>query len=139
MFQITDEHLPFPLKMSQPCLTLLCFLSDMLLDDTCGEGGSRKEGRHVKMVVSLDEQVRKRLVVGLVLYLKDLYASKTKHAFVSQEGPLRHFLIGCIGVSGKTKWDVLDGVVRRLFKVNIRNNTGIKAISNQSRQCLKHF
>ncbi|KAL3065870.1 hypothetical protein OYC64_015916 [Pagothenia borchgrevinki] len=61
---------------------------DMLLDDTCGEGGSRKEGRHVKMVVSLDEQ----------------------------EGPLRHFLIGCIGVSGKTKWDVLDGVVRRLFK-----------------------
>uniref|UniRef100_A0A3B4B2N2 AAA+ ATPase domain-containing protein n=1 Tax=Periophthalmus magnuspinnatus TaxID=409849 RepID=A0A3B4B2N2_9GOBI len=26
------------------------------------------------------------------------------------------FLIGCIGVSGKTKWDVLDGVVRRLFK-----------------------
>ncbi|XP_063737515.1 neuron navigator 2 isoform X1 [Eleginops maclovinus] len=61
---------------------------DMLLDDTVGEGGSRKEGRHVKMVVSLDEQ----------------------------EGPLRHFLIGCIGVSGKTKWDVLDGVVRRLFK-----------------------
>ncbi|KAF3832991.1 hypothetical protein F7725_026656 [Dissostichus mawsoni] len=73
--------------------------ANMLLDDTCGEGGSRKEGRHVKMVVSLDEQ-----------------ASKTKHAFVSQEGPLRHFLIGCIGVSGKTKWDVLDGVVRRLFK-----------------------
>ncbi|ETE74099.1 Neuron navigator 3, partial [Ophiophagus hannah] len=28
----------------------------------------------------------------------------------------RLFLIGCIGVSGKTKWDVLDGVVRRLFK-----------------------
>uniref|UniRef100_A0A669QJ69 Neuron navigator 2 n=1 Tax=Phasianus colchicus TaxID=9054 RepID=A0A669QJ69_PHACC len=28
----------------------------------------------------------------------------------------RTFLIGCIGVSGKTKWDVLDGVVRRLFK-----------------------
>ncbi|XP_029316072.1 neuron navigator 2 isoform X1 [Cottoperca gobio] len=61
---------------------------DMLLDDTGGEGGLRKEGRHVKMVVSLDEQ----------------------------DGRLRHFLIGCIGVSGKTKWDVLDGVVRRLFK-----------------------
>lgn len=30
----------------------------------------------------------------------------------------RTFLIGCIGVSGKTKWDVLDGVVRRLFKVS---------------------
>lgn len=35
-----------------------------------------------------------------------------------QDGRLRSFLIGCIGVSGKTKWDVLDGVVRRLFKVN---------------------
>ncbi|KAG9352109.1 hypothetical protein JZ751_020522 [Albula glossodonta] len=34
----------------------------------------------------------------------------------SQEYRPRHFLIGCIGVSGKTKWDVLDGVVRRLFK-----------------------
>lgn len=31
------------------------FLSDMLLDDTGGEGGLRKEGRHVKMVVSLEE------------------------------------------------------------------------------------
>ena len=27
------------------------------------------------------------------------------------------YLIGSIGVSGKTKWDVLDGVIRRLFKV----------------------
>lgn len=27
----------------------------MLLDDTGGDGGMRKEGRHVKMVVSLDE------------------------------------------------------------------------------------
>uniref|UniRef100_A0A4W4HJK2 AAA+ ATPase domain-containing protein n=1 Tax=Electrophorus electricus TaxID=8005 RepID=A0A4W4HJK2_ELEEL len=33
----------------------------------------------------------------------------------------RDFLIGCIGVSGKTKWDVLDGVVRRLFKEYIRH------------------
>lgn len=40
--------------------------------------------------------------------------------FPSQEARARHFLIGCIGVSGKTKWDVLDGVVRRLFKVNTR-------------------
>lgn len=30
------------------------FRSDMLLDDTGGEGG-RKEGRHVRIVVSLDE------------------------------------------------------------------------------------
>uniref|UniRef100_A0A674MDX6 Neuron navigator 3 n=1 Tax=Takifugu rubripes TaxID=31033 RepID=A0A674MDX6_TAKRU len=28
----------------------------------------------------------------------------------------QQFLIGSIGVSGKTKWDVLDGVIRRLFK-----------------------
>ncbi|KAK9542412.1 hypothetical protein VZT92_000277 [Zoarces viviparus] len=66
---------------------------DMLLDDTGGDGGMRKEGRHVKMVVSLDE-----------------------HSKWGEEGRPRHFLIGCIGVSGKTKWDVLDGVVRRLFK-----------------------
>ncbi|XP_061593745.1 neuron navigator 2 isoform X4 [Cololabis saira] len=65
---------------------------DMLLDDTGGEGG-RKEGRHVKIVVSLDEESK-----------------------WGEEGQLRHFLIGRIGVSGKTKWDVLDGVVRRLFK-----------------------
>ncbi|KAM7405749.1 hypothetical protein PAMP_000176 [Pampus punctatissimus] len=66
---------------------------DMLLDDTGGEGGMRKEGRHVKIVVSLDEDSQR-----------------------GEEGRQRHFLIGCIGVSGKTKWDVLDGVVRRLFK-----------------------
>uniref|UniRef100_A0A8C7LZ05 Neuron navigator 2b n=1 Tax=Oncorhynchus mykiss TaxID=8022 RepID=A0A8C7LZ05_ONCMY len=59
---------------------------DMLLEDN-GDGSSRKEGRHVKVVVTLDEDAKPR-----------------------------HFLIGCIGVSGKTKWDVLDGVVRRLFK-----------------------
>ncbi|KAM6942627.1 neuron navigator 2 isoform 3-T3 [Xenentodon cancila] len=66
---------------------------DMLLDDTGGEGGMRKEGRHVKIVVSLDEESK-----------------------WGEEGQPRHFLIGRIGVSGKTKWDVLDGVVRRLFK-----------------------
>uniref|UniRef100_A0A8D3A6M1 Neuron navigator 3 n=1 Tax=Scophthalmus maximus TaxID=52904 RepID=A0A8D3A6M1_SCOMX len=66
---------------------------DMLLDDTGGEGGMRKEGRRVRIVVSLDE-----------------------YSKWGEEGRPRHFLIGCIGVSGKTKWDVLDGVVRRLFK-----------------------
>ncbi|CAF99971.1 unnamed protein product, partial [Tetraodon nigroviridis] len=66
---------------------------DMLLDDTGGDGGMRKEGRHVKVVVSLDEDSK-----------------------WTEDGRVRHFLIGCIGVSGKTKWDVLDGVVRRLFK-----------------------
>uniref|UniRef100_A0A8D2NGG2 Neuron navigator 2 n=1 Tax=Zonotrichia albicollis TaxID=44394 RepID=A0A8D2NGG2_ZONAL len=62
---------------------------DMLLDDP-GDGSARKEGgRHVKIVV-------------IILCLQDSRP--------------RSFLIGCIGVSGKTKWDVLDGVVRRLFK-----------------------
>uniref|UniRef100_A0A8C2CBD4 Neuron navigator 2a n=1 Tax=Cyprinus carpio TaxID=7962 RepID=A0A8C2CBD4_CYPCA len=65
---------------------------DMLLDDSGGDGSSRKESRHVKIVVSLQEDVM-----------------------------TRDFLIGCIGVSGKTKWDVLDGVVRRLFKEYIRH------------------
>uniref|UniRef100_A0A1A8AEP1 Neuron navigator 2 n=1 Tax=Nothobranchius furzeri TaxID=105023 RepID=A0A1A8AEP1_NOTFU len=64
---------------------------DMLLEDTGGEGGVRKDGRHVKIVVSLEKKWE-------------------------EVGQFRHFLIGCIGVSGKTKWDVLDGVVRRLFK-----------------------
>lgn len=31
------------------------------------------------------------------------------------------YLIGSIGVSGKTKWDMLDGVIRRLFKVRALN------------------
>uniref|UniRef100_A0A674A472 Neuron navigator 2 n=1 Tax=Salmo trutta TaxID=8032 RepID=A0A674A472_SALTR len=65
---------------------------DMLLEDN-GEGSSRKEGRHVKVVVTLDEDAKWK-----------------------EERRPRQFLIGCIGVSGKTKWDVLDGVVRRLFK-----------------------
>ncbi|TKS70441.1 Neuron navigator 2 [Collichthys lucidus] len=92
-----DRHQQLPVSAVCVCvcvyLTVLCFLSDMLLDDTGGEGGMRKEGRHVKMVVSLDEDSK-----------------------WGEEGRPRHFLIGCIGVSGKTKWDVLDGVVRRLFK-----------------------
>ncbi|KAG7467923.1 hypothetical protein MATL_G00137370 [Megalops atlanticus] len=65
---------------------------DMLLEDN-GEGGTRKEGRHVKIMVRLEEDIK-----------------------CKEECRPRHFLIGCIGVSGKTKWDVLDGVVRRLFK-----------------------
>ncbi|KAK7176845.1 hypothetical protein R3I93_000938 [Phoxinus phoxinus] len=71
---------------------------DMLLDDSGGDGSSRKESRHVKIVVSLQEDVMWK-----------------------EESRNRDFLIGCIGVSGKTKWDVLDGVVRRLFKEYIRH------------------
>ncbi|XP_052551644.1 neuron navigator 2 isoform X4 [Tympanuchus pallidicinctus] len=66
---------------------------DMLLDDT-GDGSARKEGgRHVKIVVSFQDEMKWK-----------------------EDSRPRSFLIGCIGVSGKTKWDVLDGVVRRLFK-----------------------
>uniref|UniRef100_A0A8C2Q6I8 Neuron navigator 2b n=1 Tax=Cyprinus carpio TaxID=7962 RepID=A0A8C2Q6I8_CYPCA len=64
---------------------------DMLLEDS-GDGSSWKEGQHVKVVVSLEKN------------------PEWKECRPSQ------FLLGCIGVSGKTKWDVLDGVVRRLFK-----------------------
>uniref|UniRef100_A0A9J7YBV4 Neuron navigator 2 n=1 Tax=Cyprinus carpio carpio TaxID=630221 RepID=A0A9J7YBV4_CYPCA len=71
---------------------------NMLLDDSSGDGSSRKESRHVKIVVSLQEDV---------MWKEDCRT--------------RDYLIGCIGVSGKTKWDVLDGVVRRLFKEYIRH------------------
>ncbi|XP_061663743.1 neuron navigator 3 isoform X5 [Syngnathoides biaculeatus] len=67
-------------------------MSDILLDDSY-EGNLRKEGRSVRIVVSISSG-----------------PSTTK-------GTQTHdYLIGSIGVSGKTKWDVLDGVIRRLFK-----------------------
>ncbi|TRY65841.1 hypothetical protein DNTS_018014, partial [Danionella cerebrum] len=67
-------------------------MSDILLDDGY-EGNLRKEGRSVRIVVTIKSD-----------------SNKTK-AMQNKE-----FLIGSIGVSGKTKWDVLDGVIRRLFK-----------------------
>ncbi|XP_058622598.1 neuron navigator 2 isoform X2 [Onychostoma macrolepis] len=65
---------------------------DMLLEDS-GDGSSWKEGQHVKVVVSLEKDPEWK-----------------------EECRPSQFLLGCIGVSGKSKWDVLDGVVRRLFK-----------------------
>ncbi|XP_029968916.1 neuron navigator 3 isoform X5 [Salarias fasciatus] len=67
-------------------------MSDILLDDGY-EGNLRKEGRSV------------RIVVTICSGLKTTKGSKKQQ-----------YLIGSIGVSGKTKWDVLDGVIRRLFK-----------------------
>ncbi|XP_026087676.1 neuron navigator 3 isoform X11 [Carassius auratus] len=67
-------------------------MSDILLDDGY-EGNLRKEGRSVRIVVTINSD-----------------SNKTK-AMQKKE-----YLIGSIGVSGKTKWDVLDGVIRRLFK-----------------------
>ncbi|MGH0137002.1 UNVERIFIED_CONTAM: hypothetical protein FKN15_043143 [Acipenser sinensis] len=82
------------LGLSQHSLSLTESTSlDMLLDDNADGGTTRKEGRHVKIVVSLQNEMKWK-----------------------EECRPRRFLVGCIGVSGKTKWDVLDGVVRRLFK-----------------------
>ncbi|XP_077354763.1 neuron navigator 3 isoform X6 [Festucalex cinctus] len=67
-------------------------MSDILLDDGY-EGNLRKEGRSVRIVVSISSG-----------------PSTTKGT------QMQEYLIGSIGVSGKTKWDVLDGVIRRLFK-----------------------
>uniref|UniRef100_A0A4W6E5P7 Neuron navigator 3 n=1 Tax=Lates calcarifer TaxID=8187 RepID=A0A4W6E5P7_LATCA len=67
-------------------------MSDILLDDSY-EGNLRKEGRSVRIVVTISS------------------GPNTTKGTHSQE-----YLIGSIGVSGKTKWDVLDGVIRRLFK-----------------------
>ncbi|MFT7796689.1 neuron navigator 3 [Arapaima gigas] len=67
-------------------------MSDILLDDGY-EGNQRKEGRSVRIVVAVNSS-----------------STRTK-GLKCQE-----YLIGSIGVSGKTKWDVLDGVIRRLFK-----------------------
>ncbi|XP_067902611.1 neuron navigator 2-like isoform X3 [Heterodontus francisci] len=81
------------LGLSQHSLNLTESTSlDMLLDDNA-DGSARKEGRHVKIVVRLQEEMRWK-----------------------EESQIRLYIVGCIGVSGKTKWDVLDGVVRRLFK-----------------------
>ncbi|XP_010637823.1 neuron navigator 3 isoform X1 [Fukomys damarensis] len=65
--------------------------SDILLDDA-GEAG-HKDGRSVKIVVSI-----------------------SKGYGQAKDQKSQEYLIGSIGVSGKTKWDVLDGVIRRLFK-----------------------
>ncbi|XP_068050274.1 neuron navigator 2 isoform X4 [Anomalospiza imberbis] len=66
---------------------------DMLLDDTGDVSAWKEGGRHVKIVVNFQDEMKWK-----------------------EDSRPRTFLIGCIGVSGKTKWDVLDGVVRRLFK-----------------------
>ncbi|XP_016536814.1 neuron navigator 3 isoform X14 [Poecilia formosa] len=67
-------------------------MSDILLDDSY-EGNLRKESRSVRIVVTI--------------------SSGPKGTKVPQS---HEYLVGSIGVSGKTKWDVLDGVIRRLFK-----------------------
>uniref|UniRef100_A0A1A8VAS3 Neuron navigator 3 n=1 Tax=Nothobranchius furzeri TaxID=105023 RepID=A0A1A8VAS3_NOTFU len=67
-------------------------MSDILQDDGY-EGNLRKESRSVRIVVSI-----------------------SSGPATTKGSQTQNFLIGSIGVSGKTKWDVLDGVIRRLFK-----------------------
>lgn len=67
-------------------------MSDVVLDDSY-EGTVRIEGRSVRILVSI-----------------------TSHSYKTKGLQTQDYLIGSIGVSGKTKWDVLDGVIRRLFK-----------------------
>ncbi|KAJ8381418.1 hypothetical protein SKAU_G00021960 [Synaphobranchus kaupii] len=67
-------------------------MSDILLDDG-SDGNLRKEGRSVRIVVAINDGYN-----------------------VTKGMRCQEYLIGSIGVSGKTKWDVLDGVIRRLFK-----------------------
>ncbi|XP_062931054.1 neuron navigator 3 isoform X2 [Cynocephalus volans] len=66
--------------------------SDILLDDA-GDATGHKDGRSVKIVVSISKGYGR-----------------------AKDQKSQAYLIGSIGVSGKTKWDVLDGVIRRLFK-----------------------
>uniref|UniRef100_A0A667GLA7 Neuron navigator 3 n=1 Tax=Lynx canadensis TaxID=61383 RepID=A0A667GLA7_LYNCA len=66
--------------------------SDILLDDA-GDTTGHKDGRSVKIIVSISKGYGR-----------------------AKEQKSQAYLIGSIGVSGKTKWDVLDGVIRRLFK-----------------------
>ncbi|XP_077701729.1 neuron navigator 3 isoform X8 [Canis aureus] len=66
--------------------------SDILLDDA-GDGTGHKDGRSVKIIVSISKGYGR-----------------------AKDQKSQAYLIGSIGVSGKTKWDVLDGVIRRLFK-----------------------
>ncbi|XP_072183053.1 neuron navigator 3 isoform X10 [Excalfactoria chinensis] len=66
--------------------------SDILLDDVT-DGALHKEGHSVKIFVTINKGYSR-----------------------SKDQKSHTYLIGSIGVSGKTKWDVLDGVIRRLFK-----------------------
>ncbi|XP_072002886.1 neuron navigator 3 isoform X5 [Engystomops pustulosus] len=70
--------------------------TDILLGDSKESkdaGTCQKEGRNIKILVSINRGFGR---------IKDAKSHQ--------------YLIGSIGVSGKTKWDVLDAVIRRLFK-----------------------
>ncbi|XP_053318608.1 neuron navigator 3 isoform X2 [Spea bombifrons] len=66
--------------------------TDIILEDI-RDGTFLKEGRSVKIVISINKGYGR-----------------------SKDAKSNLYLIGSIGVSGKTKWDVLDAVIKRLFK-----------------------
>ncbi|GCC20383.1 hypothetical protein chiPu_0018942, partial [Chiloscyllium punctatum] len=66
--------------------------TDSLLDEG-SDGSFRKESCSVRIMICLNKQLKR-----------------------TKEEKSPQYLIGSLGVSGKTKWDVLDGVIRRLFK-----------------------
>ncbi|CAI9589153.1 unnamed protein product, partial [Staurois parvus] len=89
--------------------------TDILLDDV-RDGTCHKDGCSVKIMISVKKGY-----------------GRTKDCKSHQ------YLIGSIGISGKTKWDVLDAVIRRLFKeyiyrVDAASNLGLTsdAITNYS-------
>ncbi|KAM4749505.1 neuron navigator 3 isoform 2-T2 [Rhinophrynus dorsalis] len=87
--------------------------TDILLDDI-RDGTLHKDGRSVKIIISINKGYGRR-----------------------KEAKSHFYLIGSIGVSGKTKWDVLDAVIRRLFKeyiyrVDPATNLGLSSDSISS-------
>lgn len=63
-------------------------------------------------------KVRGRWGLETIQHFQLFLTPELSHPPSPQATQSQQFLIGSIGVSGKTKWDVLDGVIRRLFKVN---------------------
>lgn len=101
--------------------------SDIPLDDSY-EGNLRKDGRSVRIVVTISSGPKTTKVSACGFYIVSLFHLPVVlfvltpfvliHLTTLQGKQSQDYLIGSIGVSGRTKWDVLDGVIRRLFKVN---------------------
>uniref|UniRef100_A0A8C0EXF0 Neuron navigator 3 n=1 Tax=Bubo bubo TaxID=30461 RepID=A0A8C0EXF0_BUBBB len=86
-------------------------------------GNTGKPARPSSESSSSTSSSSSRQSLGLSLNNLNITESVTsgKHILVSKNLSLQDqkphaYLIGSIGVSGKTKWDILDGVIRRLFK-----------------------
>uniref|UniRef100_A0A8C8EEK9 Neuron navigator 3 n=1 Tax=Otus sunia TaxID=257818 RepID=A0A8C8EEK9_9STRI len=86
-------------------------------------GNTGKPARPSSESSSSTSSSSSRQSLGLSLNNLNITESVTsgKHILVSKNFSLQDqkphaYLIGSIGVSGKTKWDILDGVIRRLFK-----------------------